>query len=163
VGAPLQGGLVFRLPTEVEFEAAARGKGGRQFPYGETFDSGRCNTFESHIRRTTPVGIFANATPEGAFDLSGNVYTWTTSIYDQTAFAYPYRADDGREDENRTGVRRVLRGGSWNNVPQDARAARRFTYNPSSRSNNIGFRVVLGSPPKGGRRHSSAPTMHHVL
>ena len=48
-------GLIYRLPTEAEFEAAARGKKGRQFPYGKTFDSAKCNTFESHIRRTTPV------------------------------------------------------------------------------------------------------------
>ena len=110
-------GQTFRLPTEAEFEAAARGKKGRQFPYGNKFDSTRCNTFESHIRRTTPVGVFDNSTPEGsgegAFDLSGNVYTWTLSIYDQDRFKYPYRSDDGREDISASGVRRVLRGGSW--------------------------------------------------
>jgi formylglycine-generating enzyme required for sulfatase activity len=46
--------VIYRLPTEAEFEAAARGAKGRMFPYGKTFDSARCNTFESHIRRTTP-------------------------------------------------------------------------------------------------------------
>ncbi|MFN0109421.1 MAG: SUMF1/EgtB/PvdO family nonheme iron enzyme, partial [Blastocatellia bacterium] len=110
-------GLIYRLPTEAEFEAAARGKKGRQFPYGSKFDSTRCNTFESHIRRTTPIGVFDNATPEGkdegAFDLSGNAYTWTLSVYDQEKFPYPYRSDDGREELAATGVRRVLRGGSW--------------------------------------------------
>ncbi|NBO65533.1 MAG: TIR domain-containing protein, partial [Acidobacteria bacterium] len=65
-------GKIFRLPTEVEFEAAARGKEGREYPYGSEFDPDRCNTFESHIRKTTPVGIIDNATPEGAYDLSGN-------------------------------------------------------------------------------------------
>ncbi|MBL8172266.1 MAG: SUMF1/EgtB/PvdO family nonheme iron enzyme, partial [Acidobacteria bacterium] len=54
-------GLIYRLPTEAEFEAAARGKKGRQFPYGKKFDSAKCNTFESHIRRTTPVGVFDNS------------------------------------------------------------------------------------------------------
>lgn len=102
-------GRLCRLPTEAEFEAAARGQQGRSFPYGETFDASRCNTFESHIRRTTPSGIFDNATPEDAYDLSGNAYTWTLSIYDQEQLPYPYRSDDGREELQATGVRRVRR------------------------------------------------------
>ncbi len=73
----------FRLLTEVEFEAAARGIEGRCFPYGNLFSSFLCNTFESHIRRTTPVGIFNNSSPEGVFDLSGNVWTWTSTIHDR--------------------------------------------------------------------------------
>ncbi len=139
--------LIFRLPTEAEFEAAARGKKGRQFPYGNEFDSARCNTFESHIRRTTPVGVFDNATPEGAFDLSGNAYTWTLSIYDQDRFKYPYRSDDGREDILATGVRRVLRGGSWISIPLDARAVYRSYFRPASRDFDIGFRVLCSRPP----------------
>jgi formylglycine-generating enzyme required for sulfatase activity len=139
--------LMFRLPTEAEFEAAARGKKGRLYPYGKTFDASRCNTFESHIRRTTPVGIFDNATPEGAFDLSGNAYTWTLSIHDQEQFPYPYRSDDGREDILATGVRRVLRGGSWFDDLIVARAVFRNIYDPLARLNVIGFRVVVGGRP----------------
>lgn len=141
------GEMIFRLPTEAEFEAAARGKKGRQFPYGKAFDSTRCNTFESHIRRTTPVGVFDNATPEGAFDLSGNAYTWTTSIYDQDRFPYPYRSDDGREDILATGVRRVLRGGSWFYYQLLARAVSRYDRHPADRHDNVGFRVVVLRPP----------------
>src|SRR5262249_60589952 len=59
---------LFRLPTEVEFEAAVTGVTSRTFAYGVKFDSKRCNVFASHIRRTTPVGIFNNATPEGTLD-----------------------------------------------------------------------------------------------
>jgi formylglycine-generating enzyme required for sulfatase activity len=131
----------FCLPTETQFEAAARGKTGRLFPYGSTFDASRGNTFESHIRRTTPVGIFENATPEGVFDLSGNAYTWTTSIYDQEQFPYPYRADDGRENI-RSDTRRVLRGGAWNDYPVFARAVIRLNHYPYLRLNGCGFRVV---------------------
>jgi formylglycine-generating enzyme required for sulfatase activity len=137
----------FRLPTEVEFEAATRGSKGRAFPYGKEFDSTRCNTFESHIRRSMPVGIFDNATPEGAFDLSGNAYTWTLSIYDQEQFKYPYKKDDGREDIHRTGVKRVLRGGSWAYDHLGARAVYRDNYLPALRYNNIGFRVVCSVRP----------------
>ena len=66
----------FRLPTEAEWEAAARGLGkGRTFAYRGKFDAARCNTFESHIRRTTPVGVFPGGeTPEGVVDLCGNVW-----------------------------------------------------------------------------------------
>ncbi|MBE2269342.1 MAG: SUMF1/EgtB/PvdO family nonheme iron enzyme [Anaerolinea sp.] len=141
-----QTGQPFRLPTEVEFEAAARGKGGRKFPYGDTFDSGRCNTFESHLRRSTPVGIFDNATPEGAFDLSGNVYTWITTVYDQAQFPYPYQAEDGREDLGSTNVRRVLRGGSWHDGQYSARAVGRNYDLPHERDQNGGFRLACSSP-----------------
>ncbi len=137
----------YRLPTEVEFEAAARGSKGRAFPYGNDFDSTRCNTFESHIRRSTPVGIFDNATPEGAFDLLGNAYTWTLSIYDQEQFNYPYKKDDGREDIHRTGVKRVLRGGSWADLLMYARAVYRLNVHPAFRNNFIGFRVVCSVCP----------------
>lgn len=133
---------IFRLPSEAEFEAAARGKMGRPFAYGKNFDVSRCNTFESHIRRTTPVGIFDNATPEGTFDMSGNAYTWTLSIYDQEQFPYPYKRDDGREDIHKTGVRRVLRGGSWLNSHVSARAVYRSLNLQSYRNYNVGFRVV---------------------
>lgn len=141
------GDRIYRLPTEAEFEAAARGKQGRLFPYGNDFDKSRCNTFESHIRRTTPVGIFDNATPEGAFDLSGNAYNWTSSIYDQEKFPYPYRSDDGREDINKIGVYRTLRGGAWFNAHIDARAVSRFLNDAAVRDVNIGFRLVSVSRP----------------
>jgi very-short-patch-repair endonuclease/formylglycine-generating enzyme required for sulfatase activity len=136
------GAMTFRLPSEAEFEAAARGLVGRAFPYGPTFDSVRCNTFESHIRRTTPVGVFDNATPEGVYDLSGNAYTWTSSIYDQEKFRYPYRAGDGREDLERTDVQRVLRGGSWSLYQDLARASSRSHYHPAHRDLLLGLRVV---------------------
>lgn len=134
---------IFRLPTEAEYEVAVRGSEGQMFPYGMTFDVSRNNTFESHIRRTTPVGIFDNATPEGAFDLSGNTYTWTSSIYDQQKFPYPYRSGDGRENIHESS-KRVLRGGSWYFTQVFARAVFRDKYRPARRSLSSGFRVVRG-------------------
>ncbi|MFN0120151.1 MAG: formylglycine-generating enzyme family protein, partial [Blastocatellia bacterium] len=135
--------IIYRLPTEAEFEAAARGPKGRKFPYGKDFDAQRGNTFESHIRRTTPVGIFDNATPEGAYDLSGNAWTWTLSVYDQKKYPYPYDANDGREDVSLTGVNRALRGGSWYYNGAHCRAVYRYDYAPGARNTYDGFRVVV--------------------
>lgn len=140
------GAQVFRLPSEAEVEAAARGRAGRAYAYGPAFDVTRGNTFESHIRRTTPVGIFGSATAEGVYDLSGNVWTWTSSIYDQERFAYPYRAGDGRENAGDADARRVLRGGSWYDNQYDARAASRVWSDPYDRNDYLGFRVVVGCP-----------------
>ena len=136
-------GQRLRLPTEVETEAAARGTDGRAYPYAGAFDAARSNTFESHIRGTTPIGIFDNATPEGACDLSGNAYTWTSTIYDQEQFRYPYAAGDGREDAA-SGSARVLRGGSWHFNPILARASYRVNYTPDERSYGYGFRLLAG-------------------
>jgi formylglycine-generating enzyme required for sulfatase activity/very-short-patch-repair endonuclease len=115
-----KGVRVFELPTEVQWEAAARGTRGWIYPYGKDFDVTQGNTFESHIRRTTPIGIYGG-TPEKIFDLSGNVYDWTLSLDDQEQFPYPYQADDGRENIS-PNSRRVLRGGSWSFDDYDARA-----------------------------------------
>jgi formylglycine-generating enzyme required for sulfatase activity len=143
-----QTGDRFDLPTEVQFEAAARGTDGREDPYGSPFDSTRSNTFESHIRRTTPVGIFDNATPEGAFDLTGNAYTWTLSLYDQENYPYPYRADDGREAlANSPSARRVFRGGAWVFNHNSARSAYRSLNSPIGRFNLNGFLVLRVRPP----------------
>lgn len=102
----------YRLPTEAEWEAAARGLVRRRFAYGNEFDPSRCNTFETHIRRTTPVGVFPEGrTPEGLMDMTGNVWEWTSSLYQP----YPYSPVDGREHSITGTSRRVLRGGSWDN------------------------------------------------
>jgi formylglycine-generating enzyme required for sulfatase activity len=146
--ATLVDGSTYRLPTEAEFEAAARGQRGRMFPYGETFDENRCNTYEGRVGRTTPVGVYANATPEGAVDLSGNAYTWTLSIYDQERFPYPYRPNDGREDVAVAERTRVLRGGSWFFNYDFARAVSRdLNFIPADRYFGFGFRVVVVRPP----------------
>lgn len=141
-----QSGRVFRLPTEAEREAATRGLPGRRYAYRDEFDPACCNTFETHVRRTTPVGVFpGGATPEGCMDLTGNVWDWTSTIYDQDRYPYPYRLDDGRENPEGDAMR-VVRGGSWDLNPDYARAASRYGSFPDSRYFFVGFRLVCRPP-----------------
>ena len=140
-----QTGQNYRLPSEAEWEAAASGKAGRRHPWGDAFDATTCNTIETRLRRTTPVGVFpASDTPPsaseaGIADLSGNAWEWTGSHYQ----AYPYRVGDGREAVDGDGGR-VLRGGSWFGDGGLCRSAPRFNGVPSDRDASFGFRLARG-------------------
>ena len=145
-----QSGRPFRLPTEVEWEAAARGLTGRAYAHGETFDAHRGNTAEAHVRQSTPVGVFPEGdTPEGTADLCGNVFEWTSSGYGQgfgtLDYPYPYDPADGREQaEASPDLCRVARGGSWFDDRSNARAVFRDALHPAVRNFAGGMRVVMG-------------------
>lgn len=130
---------VIRLPTEAEWEKAAKGVWGhRQWPWGDAFDTTRANTAESGIGRTTPVGTYpTGASPYGVEDMAGNMWEWCSSLHRQ----YPYRPDDGRENLDESG-QRVLRGGSWGDNHDYARTTFRGKAVPDARFSTIGFRYV---------------------
>jgi len=153
-----QTGRPFRLPSEVELEAAARGLEGRAYAFGPQFDASKCNTFESHIRRTTPVGIFP-PTPSlpgeswgGVHDLCGNVWEWTLSLwgrdFDEPEFRYPYtdRLAEREDVHAPSDVYRVLRGGAWDVNRVSARAAYRDWDHSVNRDFDVGFRVAVPVP-----------------
>jgi formylglycine-generating enzyme required for sulfatase activity len=133
------------LPSEAQWEKAARGKRGRIYPWGNHWDANRVNTWEGHVLRPTPVGVYpGGATWEGIHDMSGNVWEWTRSLYRP----YPIRAGDGREDPAAEGYR-VVRGGSWLSDRRLARCAARLGFIPGNFGSDVGMRVVVSLADSG--------------
>jgi formylglycine-generating enzyme required for sulfatase activity len=131
-----------QLPSEAEWEWAARGTAGRLWPWGDEPPTPvRCN-FGLAIARTTPVTRFlGGATTHGVLDMAGNVWEWTRSLWRP----YPYVADDGREQEAPAGLR-VVRGGSYDCAAHQVRCSNRSAINPAYGYDDVGMRVVLYNP-----------------
>lgn len=143
-----QTGVPVRLPTEAEWEAAARGEEGRRFAGTQDLQPWCANTWLAHLRRTSPIGAFPTGdTPTGLVDMTGNVFEWTSSLYRDGAgsrrFDYPYDAADGREAVDLSPLAlRISRGGGWFSAPQDARCAVRYWNPPGARYEVIGLRLA---------------------
>ena len=137
-----------RLPTEAEWEYAARGPDGLLYPWGNEFVPANLIYKDSSNGETADVGSRPGGVSwVGAYDLSGNVEEWVSTIYDQAAFPYPYATDDGRENTTDTSSSRVLRGGSWNDNNYNVRAAYRDRQGPFAVGNDFGFRCVRAYEP----------------
>jgi formylglycine-generating enzyme required for sulfatase activity len=119
----------YRLPNEIEWEYAAAGKERRIYPWGSAKPAPKQANYGVNEGVTTPVGRYPDgATPDGLYDMAGNVWEWQENRYDESI-------DD-----------RALRGGSWLNVAAYLRCSSRLNLNPDVRYEGVGFRVVRPSP-----------------
>jgi hypothetical protein len=136
-----------RLLSEAEWEKAASWNEANasksDYPWGDEFDETKCNTVESGMGETTPVGRYSpqGDSPYGCADMAGNVWEWTSSLHED----YPYRVGYGA-DEVASSTQRVLRGGSFMSDKESARCSHRSRYMPQIHFRNRGFRIGLSSP-----------------
>jgi sulfatase modifying factor 1 len=143
------GDLLLHLPSEAEWEKAARGAYGNEWPWGSEFDLNKCNSAEGKVGGTTSVGAYSAVggdSPYGCADMVGNVWEWCADWFNDSE--YKKRASGSVVDPRgpQSGASRVLRGGSFRSGRDLARCAYRSYYDPDSRNYYLGFRVCA-SPP----------------
>ena len=142
----LKGSWKVALPTEAQWEFAAKGRGHREYPWGKWEPDGHLANFEGNVGKTTPVGCYPKGgTPDGLLDMAGNVLEWCRDAWESD---YKSRFDGITDPigDGQTSVR-PLRGGSWRSHRSDLRSAYRLWCDADYRSVVVGFRpCVLLSP-----------------
>ena len=143
------GNLTLRLPSEAEWEKAARGAYGNEWPWGNEFDKTKCNSSEGGKGGTTPVGAYSSLggdSPYGCADMVGNVWEWCADWYDEAEYKKRASGSVIAPRGPQSGTGRVLRGGSFYDNRSLARCAYRDGDDPNLRYDFIGFRVCASSP-----------------